>query len=113
MVEGIPGSSPNWRGANMKTKGRCQPTDVPESRLGGTAAGLAAWGTGSPDAQRETRYTNGRGNVLHNGFHLIAQSSSLCMIVDAMGHLSALLRPSQMAVWVRDSYKHLCEDVSA
>jgi hypothetical protein len=62
MVEGIPGSSPSWRGANMKTKGRCQPTDVPESRLGGSATGLAAWGTGSPDAQQETRCTKNGGS---------------------------------------------------
>lgn len=48
MVEGIDGSSPNWRGANMKTRGRAPAAEVPPSLLGGSASGLAAWGSTPP-----------------------------------------------------------------
>lgn len=56
-VEGIPGSSPDWKHANMKARGKAAVGAVPASHLAG---GLAAWATCCDhDVQSGARYVLG------------------------------------------------------
>ncbi|KAF8061064.1 alpha-glucosidase [Scenedesmus sp. PABB004] len=51
--ETVPGSSPDWRGANLKTRGRAAPS-APPAQLG--AGGWAAWTAAAPRQESARRH---------------------------------------------------------